>query len=390
MRKLRTLLFLGLLWTPAWATATPYANFGTITIDHTKVSGSANLANFTVGIELSDASFKLYSADPTNGKIRNTATVNGQTVPTDLIFTTDSSGLSPMNWEIESYDGTNGVVWAWVKITSLSHAADTVLYVFYGNSSVATFQGGAQGAAWDAYTAGVWHFGTPLNLTDSSANNNAMMNHSVTAQASAQIGGGATFVSSHYLSGPSGGSLNITGRPITISAWIKQSTTSVYEHILAKGIWSSNNYQYGLRLSSTNTIVLLTSDGSGGVSVEGSTGTITTGQWTHVAGSQDATNMYLYINGALDRSVTDGKTITSQTCVLVIGATSDDSWAFPGDLDEIRVASTTRSGDWLKTEYNNGSAMTTFSAVSGLGACSGVCGAGGAASAAVTLTPIIV
>jgi hypothetical protein len=54
---------------------------------------------------------------------------------------------SPLTWELEFYNGVNGVAIAWVNIPSL--ALGTVFYVAYGDPTIFTFQGGAAGAACD-------------------------------------------------------------------------------------------------------------------------------------------------------------------------------------------------------------------------------------------------
>ena len=61
----------------------------------------------------------------------------------------------------------------WVNVATLSHTTDTVIYLFYGNSSVTTDQSNA-GGTWNSNFMGVWHFpnGTTLSANDSPANGN--------------------------------------------------------------------------------------------------------------------------------------------------------------------------------------------------------------------------
>ena len=150
-RKLLPLLLLALS-APAWGA---YAYKATITVPHAQVSGldSANMSDFTVGVKLSDTSFK---AGGSGGQILHTVTVNGQSIPTDLIFTIDSTCAAQTGvtgWEVQSYDSTGGVVYAWVRVPTLSYTADTVFYVCYGGSQ-ATFIGGT---AWNSNFVHVVH-----------------------------------------------------------------------------------------------------------------------------------------------------------------------------------------------------------------------------------------
>ena len=86
-----------------------------ITIDHTKVS--ANQTNFPVLINLaSDASLAAHARSD----------------GFDLLFTA-SDGATVLPYEREQYTNTTGALVAWVKVPILSSAADTVLYLYYGD-----------------------------------------------------------------------------------------------------------------------------------------------------------------------------------------------------------------------------------------------------------------
>src|SRR5206468_3593643 len=91
----------------------------------------------------------------------------------DIVFTTNTSGSTILNHEIETYNGTTGAVNMWVQIPTLSHTTDTVFYVCYGNSAVTTSQEHAT-AVWDSNYKGVWHLpnGTTLTANDSTSNSN--------------------------------------------------------------------------------------------------------------------------------------------------------------------------------------------------------------------------
>jgi hypothetical protein len=116
-----------------------------ITIDHNKVPNT-DQTSFPV---LISGTFSYLASLAHSGKVTNP---NGL----DIVFT-DSTGTQLLNWEIESYSPTDGSVTIWVKIPSLSHTVDTVLYVYYGNTSISTFQGGAAGTVWDSNYLAVYH-----------------------------------------------------------------------------------------------------------------------------------------------------------------------------------------------------------------------------------------
>src|ERR1700722_13106350 len=101
-----------------------YTHRRVITIDHTKVPNTDQV-NFPV---LFSGTYP-YLATIANGG--NVANSNGS----DVIFTSDSGGVSPLANERGSYNPVTGAVNFWVAIPTLSHSTDTVIYLFYGNSS---------------------------------------------------------------------------------------------------------------------------------------------------------------------------------------------------------------------------------------------------------------
>lgn len=150
------------LWAtdPAWYNAA-WTNRDLIVIDHTKVSGSSNLTNFPMVFSVTEASLRTVA----NGGSA------GQSNGNDILFT-GSDGITKLNHEIETYNGATGRLIAWVQIPSLSPAADTVLYIYYGNASAANQQNVT--AVWNGNYMAVWHLpnGSALTANDSTSNVN--------------------------------------------------------------------------------------------------------------------------------------------------------------------------------------------------------------------------
>jgi len=92
-----------------------------------------------------------------SGNIVNVVTVLGLSVPADLIFTSDAAGTVLLNWEVAYYNGTTGKIEVHIQVPTVSHSANTTIYMFAGNALTTTFQGGARGATWDANYSGVFH-----------------------------------------------------------------------------------------------------------------------------------------------------------------------------------------------------------------------------------------
>lgn len=98
-----------------------------ITIDHTKVPNT-DQANFPV---LISATYSYLATTANGGNVTNT---NGY----DILFTSDADGLNPIPFERETYNPSTGAINYWVQVPTVSHTTDTVIYMFYGNSSISS------------------------------------------------------------------------------------------------------------------------------------------------------------------------------------------------------------------------------------------------------------
>src|SRR5258706_14400600 len=106
-----------------------YTFRNSITIDHTKC-GSSDSTNFPMLFS------GTYTYLKTVGNGGNVTNVNGY----DIIFTSDIAGTTLLDFELVNYSASTGTVEFWVRIPTLSHTTDTVIYLFYGNSSITTYQ----------------------------------------------------------------------------------------------------------------------------------------------------------------------------------------------------------------------------------------------------------
>jgi len=107
-----------------------------ITIYHSNVT--SDLANFPVLVNITDSD------------LATKAQVGGD----DIVFT-DTSGLK-LDHEIEYYNGTSGLLVAWIRIPDLSSTTDTVIYMYYGNPDALNQESVQQ--VWDADYMMTQHF----------------------------------------------------------------------------------------------------------------------------------------------------------------------------------------------------------------------------------------
>jgi hypothetical protein len=120
----------------------------------------------------------------------------------DIIFRA-FDGVTQLDHEIEKYDGTNGVLVAWVRVPNLFQGnQNTTIYIYYGDSGITSPTANPNGV-WDSNFVGVWHLkesgnGTLNEFFDSTSK----VNHGtggkgyssfVPTQSAGKVGYGQTF-----------------------------------------------------------------------------------------------------------------------------------------------------------------------------------------------------
>lgn len=325
----------------------------TITIDRTKVGGSSS-SNFPV---LVSGTYSYLATVAFSGKVTNSSGY-------DIIFTSDAAGQTLLSWEIETYTAASGLINFWIKVPTLSSAVDTVIYMFYGNAAISTFQGGALGAAWDSSFVGVYHVPNGVSLTSldsTSLGNNLTTNTAVTAVAG-KINGGASFNgTTSVLSRAAAG---VTNNVLTFSGWFNIATTADGPYpILTLQTAGSNNHMQRLILYQNK--VTIQSQGGAGVSSLIQTGTFSANVWNYaVAVVNGASSRLAYLN--ITPSSTDTTTITPVGVnKTLVGKTESGDEFYVNSLDELRISNVVRPLPWLTAEYNNQNDPSSFYSVSG-------------------------
>ncbi len=333
---------------------TSWTNRKSVTVDHTKVSGSSALTSYPMLFSVTDANLK--------------TTVNGGNVGksdgTDILFTA-SDGTTKLDHELEYYNATTGQVIAWVRIPSLSPTADTTLFVYYGNASASDQQN--KTGVWDSNFKGVYHLGNGTTLSASDSTNTNNPTSTTATVTSGTIDGAANFSGTQRITLP-----NIaltTG--VTLEAWIKPTALNTADRIVCKA-YSSNTSpwtNYCLSLDSTpapNRKAAIGFTMGGTNYLVYSTTAINTNTWYHLVGTYDGSNVRLYVNGASDASPlahTGSVDTVSQVTEIGFNTVFTSSQNFTGVLDEVRISNSARSGDWIATEYRNQNAPATFFSV---------------------------
>lgn len=302
---------------------------------------------------------------PTDSRFKTVA--NGGHVASgsgfDIRPYSDSSLTTPLTYELVYYNPSTGQFEMHIKIPSLSNGY--VTYFGYGDSSLIT--DGSSSNTWSNGFRFVYHLkdGATLSVADSLGVQNGT-NHSATAT-TGQIDGGAGFVSasSQYiaLSGAMAGTASLT-----YSAWINgTSFPNAANVIIGKDNTAANGAFAFMKVNNTGSKLGVNVGITPNISATGTT-TLSTATWYYVAMVYDATlttgALKGYLNANVDASANNGSptnlsTASDEANIGQLGATNPGLF-WNGSIDEARIASVARSGDWITTEYNNQFAPGTF------------------------------
>lgn len=315
-------------------------NRKSITIDNTVVSNT-DQTDFPLLISL--ASDSDLSAD---------AQTDG-----DDIFFTDSNGAK-IPHEIERYVSGTGELKAWVKVPTLSASTDTVLYMYYGNSTTTSQQN--KTSVWSAFRS-VFHMN---DATTSTVGDSATLGNTGTKtsadnpiEADAKIGKGQTFDSGDEI--PTfGSSLSPVGDR-TISAWINISDTTRRGILGTRPSTATEGFSFVVNRTTAGN---LTYFHPGGSLVE-IAGGISTSTWYYVSVTLDSVGdvAELFVNGTSIGSQGTFSAESTSTYNGMIGDEKDNNaGSFVGTMDEVRITTSVLSDDWLKTEYNNQNSPGTY------------------------------
>jgi RHS repeat-associated protein len=332
-----------------------------LTIDHTKVPNS-DQTDLPV---LVSGTFPDLANIANGGKVRS---IGGF----DIIFTSDPAGQNRLDHEIDSYDALTGRVNFWVRVPLLSHAADTILYLWNGNGSVASSLENRAGVWRNGYAA-VYHLGSDtVSAIDATGQATGYMN-GVTGGAG--ISGGAAVTSgatTSYIRVPSSSSIK-PASALTVEAWAKPNATNMWAKILcldyhANGSWYAPYASYSLGIDNTSHYQFLTTTSGTLKGVVTNTG-VSLGNWQHLAGTYDGSILKAYVNGVpqTNTAAASGAIDYGTSKDLNLGVESvyaNINENFIGTFDEVRISSVARSADWIATEYNNQSSPQAFSSIS--------------------------
>jgi hypothetical protein len=329
-----------------------------IKIDHRRIFGSGGHSNFPLLISLLDTDLR-FDVQPDGD---------------DIAF---SLGSTWLDHEIEAFNqnfnGTHAELITWVRIPDLSTSLDTYIRMYYGNATMGSRQNPT--GVWDSSYKGVWHLkeSSGFTLDSTSYYENGIVSGTVVRPSSGQISNAYNYgVDGTFNVGdPADGHLDFTTESFMVSMWVNiDISTGELQIPLYKGASSTWDPGYCFSTPITgNSLGFYIADGTsnaGSPSVS-----VAFDSWIHVVGIVDRARdlIRIYKNGTEIGTGTDISGILSladtQNLDFQCALNLDFQCALPtydldGLLDEVRVLNTTRSKDWIKTEYYNQYNPTSF------------------------------
>jgi RHS repeat-associated protein len=205
---------------------------------------------------------------------------------------------------------------------------------------------------------GLWRFDGEV-VTDSSGNSNngtlvSSAAHSIVVP-SRDYRSLQQYGTNGYVDVPHSATINITGA-ITVEAWIKPTATDGFQAVMARYGASGTDGGYSLYMVDGVMRLYICNNG-GDCGVAYGSKTITPGEWTHIAGVADGTNMKIYVNGLIDVTQASTRLPASGSTTLTLGAdiTSGTlNYPFNGSIDEVRVSAGTVYTTNFSPEYRHG------------------------------------
>ena len=231
---------------------------------------------------------------------------------------------TPLKFSIERFDSTNELALLWVQVPAVLPGSDkNVVYVYAGNDAAEAEPSKAAEVV-DANTLAAFHFGEKngiaTDLTGAIKAGSAVgIESNGQLAASAKLSSQAlSFAANDKLKAPAAG-------PYSISLWIKP--------VASEGVLITQG-PLQMSLSAGKLQAKL-----GSLSLDG--GTIAPTTWSHLDLTVGAGKFTLYVNGVQAAQTDLGAGVPIEGALIV-------GQGYQGLVDELQVASTVRSADWVK------------------------------------------
>lgn len=342
-----------------------YAYVRSLTVSHTKVS--SGVTSMPVLVSLTLPSLKSVAL---GGHMSNASCY-------DAAFASNSSGTPTLiPWEVEKCDTTNGILIAHV-LAPVSSTTDTPFYLYYGNSYI-NWQINTPSQVWDSNFKGVYHFklvnpSKTAASPDSTSNSNTLgtinsFYPTNTATFDGTPAANGFTVNAYFSMNPQ----ILASSAGTIEGWLNTPTAQSGNSYGAMGLYDgSNGFYWGDQSNYYGGMLFGWSTGGQFTDTQVSLGT---NVWHYVVYTWSGSGQALYEDGVPLTEPTNSANHTppgaatvftpSGSAVLALGTPPpNDSYNWPGSMDEIRVSNIARPAAYVASTYNSYGSPSTFIAV---------------------------
>lgn len=204
-----------------------------------------------------------------------------------------------------------------------------------------------------------WLTGTTRDLSNNSINGSLVGLSTTTSSVAGKIGGALKFSSASAQEVSLGTTpANITfayNQPFSISLWAKASATvgsGVFNRMVSTSA-TSNRFEYFVMASNNAFSFNVGKNGIGDASVAGPTFVL--GQWYHLIGVYNGTNINFYINGvSVGTAAYTYGALSNPDGILSIGGGGAAGNTFDGSIDDVRIYNRALSAAEAAQLYKNG------------------------------------
>jgi biopolymer transport protein ExbB len=245
-----------------------------------------------------------------------------------------------LKFHFEKYDPQSQIALLWVNVPQITGGSKSdKFYAYYGNPDSPTAADPA--GTYDPSQVLVLPFsdstGTPTDLT---AYKNNPSSSTATLTPASLIGGGVHFSGKENITVPASATLRLLpNQGLTASTWVR------LEHAQQSVIFALVDGAKELSLGIDGTKLVARGAFAGAPVQATQTAELGFGQWHHVAITAGADKLTLYVDGIAISSAP--VTLQELGGSFQIGSVNGTRF-LSGDLDEVEVAKTIRSADWIK------------------------------------------
>jgi hypothetical protein len=320
-----------------------------ITINTDTWLGDATLYDFPVMVSLVDNDLKNVSH---GGKVVHPKGY-------DIRFT-GADGISQLDYEIEKYNPETGECVAWVKMDSIKKSENPSLFMYFSNKNATN---GASAETWNKNYRAVWHLRGIMNNKLPFANQKAEAMPKQSESKEVYIASEKNASQFACMNTPE--DVDIAG-DITVSAWIYLTNNKKDQTILSN-VGDKGGYRLAITKKKLDFQTFESPSKFASAEKQENGVDLNKGEWIHVAASFDEQNNELitYVNGKKDKTIITEKIFSLANSPLQIGREPfRKQYYFEGWIDEVRVAATAFSPDWIAAEYANQSNPARFMTIS--------------------------